>query len=274
MRLYHLLLMLFVTLGAAHAGELTKEARARAKHHFEEGQKAYQLGDFPRAITEWRTAFDISGEPILLYNLGQAHRLAKDYDQALFFYKQFLASGSGSRSDREVVQQKVVELDALIAAQRKTQQSPPTGTANPKSLATTPEPTPPAPAPAPPAPAPVAPTVRHAPDAKQGRTLIITGATLGAVGVALIGAGVGFALGAKSAGDEVTQPAPMQRFDPATESRGKTFDALAITSFVIGGASAAAGLVTGLLGWRERRQVSVSGMAGPSGGHVSAEVRF
>jgi tetratricopeptide (TPR) repeat protein len=116
------------------AGELTPEAKQRAKQHYESGERAFRLGDFKRAVTEWRESFDISGAPLLLYNIAQAMRQQGDNQQALFFYRQYLAAtDSSSAEERKVAKQKVAELEIVIAAQQRAQQSPPTGAISPES---------------------------------------------------------------------------------------------------------------------------------------------
>ncbi len=71
------------------AGPATEEAppasdepaegdRAEAAAAFLEGSKYYELGQYPRAVEAFERAWELSHEPLLLFNLGQAHR--KWYD--------------------------------------------------------------------------------------------------------------------------------------------------------------------------------------------------
>ncbi len=257
-------------LGAARAGDLPKESRVKAKQHFEDGQKAYQLGEFPRAIREFRAAFDISGEPILLYNLGQAYRLAKDYERGLFFFKQFLAAGAGSRSEHDVVQQKVSELETLLAAQNKTQHSPPTGTVKPPDTVPPAQPeTPVAPTPqvSKPSPAPEAPSRTTANASRPwyrnpaGWTLLAGGVAIVVIGGALFGAANGVDDSARAAS---TLPEQNNLLDSAASYRGAGW-ALA----GVGAAVAVAGAVVLGVSAGRSKKVNVGARFLPGGGMLA-----
>jgi hypothetical protein len=75
---------LVVGNGVAYAGDAAAEA---ARRHFEEGTKAFNLGEFERAAKEYRAAYNAKADPVFLYNIAQAYRLANDFSDALFFYK-------------------------------------------------------------------------------------------------------------------------------------------------------------------------------------------
>ena len=77
-----------------------KSAEARA--HYEEGTKAYNLGEYPRAVTEFKAAYNAKPDPLLLYNIAQSFRLGGDATQALFFYRSFLRNMPGSPNRKEV----------------------------------------------------------------------------------------------------------------------------------------------------------------------------
>jgi len=82
----------------------------------------------------------------------------------------------------------------------------------------------------------------------------------GAVGVALLGTGIGLLVAAKQAGDEITNPPPMTRYDPDLAGRGRAFDAAGISMLVIGGVAAVAAISIGVASTRrpvERRRASV-----------------
>jgi tetratricopeptide (TPR) repeat protein len=68
-----------------HADEAT------ARKAFDEGERAYNLGDFPKAVELFRKAFEEWPEPAFLFNLAQTYRQMGDCKQASFFYKRFLA---------------------------------------------------------------------------------------------------------------------------------------------------------------------------------------
>jgi len=54
--------------------QIDQQLEAAARKHFEEGEAAYRLGKFLKAIAEYEAAYALVRKPALLYNLGQAHR--------------------------------------------------------------------------------------------------------------------------------------------------------------------------------------------------------
>lgn len=66
--------------------EGSREARAL----FERGNTCYNVRDFACAIEAWTEAYKRSGDANLLYNLGQAHRLAGHPPESLFHYRGYL----------------------------------------------------------------------------------------------------------------------------------------------------------------------------------------
>src|SRR5688572_19957989 len=65
------------------------EATARKK--YEAGERAYNLGEFDKAITLFKEAYADWAEPAFLFNIAQTYRQMGDCKQAQFFYKRFLA---------------------------------------------------------------------------------------------------------------------------------------------------------------------------------------
>jgi hypothetical protein len=101
-----------------------------------------------KAAEEFKAAFEITKDPIVLYNVGEAYAKAQHYEEAIRAFEGYLV-GAPSAKDREEVQRKIVEL-------RKKQRATP---APPPPVVTPPTPVaPPAPAPAPePTPVPESP---------------------------------------------------------------------------------------------------------------------
>src|SRR5690349_20982987 len=73
-------------LPAFERASAIREARA----HFEIGLRHYNLGEFDRAIVEFKLAYRRSEAPGLLFNIAQAHRARGDARSALHFYAAFL----------------------------------------------------------------------------------------------------------------------------------------------------------------------------------------
>jgi hypothetical protein len=101
-----------------------------AREHYEKGITHYNLGEFDQAIAEFKQAYAISGAPGLLFNIAQAYRLQGDYKQALYFYKTYLRllPDAVNRAD---VEQRIAEMEKLMADQAKIDEAKPKGTIPP-----------------------------------------------------------------------------------------------------------------------------------------------
>jgi hypothetical protein len=65
--------------------------QAKAKQLYDDGEKAYNLGQFDKSIDLFTKAYEEWPEPAFLFNIAQAYRQAGNCKQALFFYKRFLS---------------------------------------------------------------------------------------------------------------------------------------------------------------------------------------
>lgn len=88
-----------------------------AEQHYDRGMKAYDLGRFDEAIAEFEKAYELSSDPVLLFNLAQSQRRAGSAERALFFYRRFvkLAPTSPVRDKAEV---RIAELEREIEQER------------------------------------------------------------------------------------------------------------------------------------------------------------
>jgi hypothetical protein len=105
-------------------------AEDEAKRHFDDGTKAYNLGEFTRAATEYRAAYNAKPDPVLLYNIAQSYRLANDFPQALFFYKSFRRNLPDA-ANRAEVDERIRALEEQIERQKSVAISPPNNTVPP-----------------------------------------------------------------------------------------------------------------------------------------------
>ena len=71
----------------AHADDADDKTKAdKAEALFKEGKRHYDIGEYSAAIAEWKESYLLSGAPLILYNIGQAYRLAGNCAQANRFY--------------------------------------------------------------------------------------------------------------------------------------------------------------------------------------------
>jgi hypothetical protein len=102
---------LCVTPVVAHA-ESSDEAEitAMAKEHYKLGLDAYKNAKYPEAIKELKKAYLLKRLPALLLNIGATYRKMGDVDNAVYYYKKYLAEAPDAR-DRGDVEKTLAELD-------------------------------------------------------------------------------------------------------------------------------------------------------------------
>lgn len=102
----------------------TGDAKVDAKAHYDQGLTHYNLGEFEKAIVEFKAAYAISNATGLLFNIAQAYRLLKQFEQASYFYKTFLRL-KPEAPNRADVEQRIDEMDKAIAEQKAIQDAKP-----------------------------------------------------------------------------------------------------------------------------------------------------
>lgn len=112
------------------------------RRHHERGTTSYNLGQFEDAISEYRKAYELKAEPVFLFNIAQAYRQLGMADKAAFFYKRYLSTAPDAQN-RKQVEERIAELDQVIAAQARAKNAPPqeaapSAAAPPAPLLTTP----------------------------------------------------------------------------------------------------------------------------------------
>jgi tetratricopeptide (TPR) repeat protein len=240
------------------AGVARGDDQGAARDHYVKGTRAYELGIYDEAIAEYMAAYKAKDDPALLFNLGQAHRLAGHAAEALRFYKTYLAK-LPEADNRADVEAKIRELKELIEKQKPLQAEPPTVAGASNQPASTGQ--------APAGPAPGEPGVRlesgmggsaalavkEAPLAavQPGRGKKLAGVGLAAGGLVLVGTGIALGVLAKRDGDRLTQLDQARGvFDPSTESAGRLDQVLEGVFIGVGAAAVATGVVLYVLGAR------------------------
>ena len=119
-------LLLVVGRSAGADPAMSPEERgAAAKQFFETGMAHFQLEEYDRAVESWESGFRMRPVAQFLYNIGQAHRLAKRYEKALSFYKKYLYMEPKAVNKAEV-ERHIATLTRLIDDQGKISNAPPT----------------------------------------------------------------------------------------------------------------------------------------------------
>jgi hypothetical protein len=227
---------------AVAAIQLSPQQKTDVRIHYERATRAYDLNKYPEAIDEYQKVYEIDGDPVMLYNIGQAYRLNDQPQESIHFYRRYLQRSPEARN-RDDVNRKIVNLEKLIEERRKAAAAvtpPPPQPVKPAEQNA--ETTPPAVTPPPVAP-PVVVVIPPTPPSKARRGV---GWTM--VGVGLVADGVAIVEGirAKNFGDQLTKasnPTNPPVFNPSTESSGKTANLVAIVCGIAGTAVAITGAI-------------------------------
>ena len=171
---------------AAPSSGVQPAAEATAREQFEAGRTAYDGGDFEAALGHFEAAYQQSGRPRLLYNIGLAADRLRHDERALEAFRAYLASVPDAEN-RVEVENRIRALAPVVAEEAAAAQA--AEQAAPASAQQ-----------APPPEQAAQPRAESEPDHDSALPLgpiVVAGA-----GVALIGASVVFGLAAKSSEDE------------------------------------------------------------------------
>jgi hypothetical protein len=245
---------------------LADEQTTTAREHYRRATNAFELGQFDESIREYSEAYRLRDDPAILYNLGQAHRLAQHPGEALHFYKMYLTKVPDA-PNRAEVETKIDALQRLLDEQRKTQNLPPASTLSPTA-----------------APEPARVTARPAkapsPPMSPASAKKVSGLVVGGVGVGLLAAGIAFGVLAKNTSDDLTRLASAHMFDYDKQQAGKRDQLLEGVFLGVGGAVVATGVVLYVLGHLDARHaerahaLTVTPSLGRSFAGVAAQARF
>jgi tetratricopeptide (TPR) repeat protein len=188
-----LLLLVVCLCGPAAAAD--KPSLQEARRHYQRGTTQYDLGEWARAIEEFKVAYEESRAPALLFNLAQSYRHLGDWQQAAHFYRTYLSMLPSAPNHVEA-ERSLREAEAELArAKAAPAPSPRPEDEGPMLLPTAIEP---ATTTTTSAPAPVA-----SERPRSGRPLVIAGAVTAAAGAALLIGGAVLAADGASTSDRI-----------------------------------------------------------------------
>jgi tetratricopeptide (TPR) repeat protein len=96
----------------AVAAELTEEAQAQAREKFNDGNAAYEQGNFRQALEAFEAAYQLAPLPGFLFNVAQCHRQLGNYARAASSYRRFLELSEKEPANAAMVNDLIAEMDA------------------------------------------------------------------------------------------------------------------------------------------------------------------
>ena len=93
---------------------------AAAREKFSAGERAYNLGEFDKAVALFKEAYEAEPDPAFLFNIAQSYRQAGDCKEAVFFYKRYLALKQNDTKKplrpevKAEVEKRIVELEECM----------------------------------------------------------------------------------------------------------------------------------------------------------------
>lgn len=111
---------LFLCAPLAYADQPSPQDLARAARYEQKAQDFDQMGDYPRAVENYRLSYELSGNPKLLFRLGELYRAMGQNDRALEAFQSYLAAapeGPAAAAARQNIETIEAEQRALKAAQ-------------------------------------------------------------------------------------------------------------------------------------------------------------
>jgi tetratricopeptide (TPR) repeat protein len=254
----------------ATAGETEGKATARA--HYETATRLYAVGEYERALAEFKSAYVAKDDPAFLFNIGQCHRKLGRIDEAISAYRNFLSHApvdDPSRPQVEAILRRTQDDAVFREDLEPGEASAPVPTwTDPFEVVASADVapafiSPPAPRPARLAHRNIDLTERPSPTPRDtSRSLRIAGIVAGSVGVVSIGAAVYFYTRARHYSDVVSND---RNHTPGDVSAGQNAQNLQWVFYGVGAAALAAGAACSWYGWTAR-PVVVPGFAGASAG--------
>lgn len=98
----------------AHADAPTSAAAKDAGKHFNRGVSLYNEADYRAALVEFRRAYEIAPNALVLYNIGQTYYQLQNYAAALTTLQKYLAESGPAAQHRKEVEQTLDTLQSRV----------------------------------------------------------------------------------------------------------------------------------------------------------------
>lgn len=90
---------------------------ARAKELFENGKILYEEGQYDEAVVAWKAAYDLSPQPLLLFNMANAYERLGRYTEALDALNRYRALAPAE--ERDTLERRIRNIEDRLAELRE-----------------------------------------------------------------------------------------------------------------------------------------------------------
>ncbi|HWO20940.1 MAG TPA: hypothetical protein VNO30_19370 [Kofleriaceae bacterium] len=244
---------------SADASEDEAQKKEAAKKLAAQAIEAQNEKDYDKAIELFRQAYALVPRPLVLFNVGQAHRLAGRSGLAIQFYERYLAREPNGK-EAATARTHLASLQATGANGGKGEAVNEFEASAPK-----PEPTEKKPEPEQRTDDTARPEPHEKPRtdtaARPGRGLRITGLVLGGAGLAAAAVGGYFTSQVLSIEDDAAKAAEMGQPLEGFEERGDAAESKQDIAYALAGGLIVGGVVTYYLGYRQGRSTPTTALA-------------
>ena len=94
----------------------TDDELTRAIELYENGAQLYEEGQYEEAVLAWEESYRLSGEPLLIFNMANAHERLGNLEQALDYFNQYRAYATSD--ERETLERRIRNLEDRLETQR------------------------------------------------------------------------------------------------------------------------------------------------------------
>jgi len=94
--------------------EVKTPEQKEAERHFQSGVQLFKEAKYAEALAEFERAYEISPQPLVLYNIAGCHRELSHYSEAVAYYRRFLSEGKDKVKPARLAAAQA-ELDGILA---------------------------------------------------------------------------------------------------------------------------------------------------------------
>lgn len=106
--------VLLCALTSSSVAQAADPKQQEASSHFDRGVTLSSEADYSGALVEFRRAYELAPNPLVLYNIGQTYFQLRNYAAALTHFERFLAEAGANPPHAAEVEQNIATLQSRV----------------------------------------------------------------------------------------------------------------------------------------------------------------